>query len=146
MTFILTKPFFFMHNFIVTNDGLSFSFVLSLLSSDHNIIMFLHHGSNIYSAQQSVFKMANTNVWCNFSSCHYFNFFQVVQNLVHLPAGGNCTYGTLLQQQLAQSFLEAFSDLIKEKLCNNSKAVNAFHSLLMIDGHFKYYSGINIVK
>ena len=113
MTFILTKPFFFMHNFIVTNDGLSFSFVLSLLSSDHNIIMFLHHGSNIYSAQQSVFKMANTNVWCNFSSCHYFNFFQVVQNLVHLPAGGHCTYTSTTT---AQSFLQAFSDLIEEEL------------------------------
>ena len=44
-----------MHNFIVTNDGFSFSIVLSLLSS-HNIIMFVHHGSNIYSAQQSQFS------------------------------------------------------------------------------------------
>ena len=91
----------------------------------------------------AVFKMDNTDVYCNFSSFLYFCFCQVVQSLFTCQQEG--TAHTLPQQQLTQSFLEAFLDLTEE-LCNNSKAANAFHSLLMIDGHFKHYSGINIVK
>lgn len=40
-------------------------------------------------------------------------FCQVVQNLVHLPAGGHYTYTSTTT---AQSFSEAFSDCIEEEL------------------------------
>ena len=115
-----------MHNVIVTNDGLTFSFALSLLSSN-NIIMFLHHGSNIYSAQQSQFSK-----WPKPMSDAIFRlvitliFARLCRILFTCQQEG--TAHTFPQQQ-HKAFRRHFQISLKKNVCNNSKAANAFQSL-----------------